>query len=152
MERKKAELTLKARHMAGIVPITSQDIEKHRRSTSDYNTAKVWAVKTHLAKHYKYDQEELDVLDILETKCNIKYDIVYIAVANERDIKDIYSRKAEFRSDNIVVKSFIPPQFWERFSALNRLCTQRRSQDDSLKTQTRFGERDLIVLTKENLI
>ena len=30
--------------------------------------AKVWAVKSHLAEQYKYNQEELDELVILETK------------------------------------------------------------------------------------
>ena len=67
---------------------------------------------------------------------------------NERDIKDIYARKAECRSDSTIVKSYIPPQFFNRFSALNRICADKRSQDESLKTQIRFGDRDLIVLTK----
>ena len=148
-EKMKLDLTMKARRMAGLGPISSQDVEKQRKKTKDYNVAKVWAVKAHLASQYKYNQEELDALDILETKCNSKDDIIYIATASERDIKDIYSRKAECRSDDTTVKSFIPPQYWERFSALNRLCAHRRSQDSSLKTQIRFGERDLIVLTKE---
>ena len=87
-------------------------------------------------------------MEILETKRNAKDDIIYVALADEQEIKDIYSRKAECRSDSTVVKSFIPSQFWERFSALNRLCSQRRSQNSSLKTQIRFGTRDLIVLTK----
>ena len=43
---------------------------------------------------------------------------------------------------------FIPPQYHERFIALNRICSQRRSDNAELKTQIRFGQDDLIVLTK----
>ena len=146
--RKMQDLSLKARQMAGIGPIKETDINIHMRSTRNYSLAKIYAVKSHLAKHYRYNQEELDRLEILETKRNIKDDIIYIAVADERDIKDIYSRKAEVRSDDTTVRSFIPPQYFERFSALNRICAARREQDGNLKTQIRFDERDLIVLTK----
>ena len=119
------------------------------KKTRNYSQAKTWAVKAHLAQHYCYNQQELDALDILETKRTNKDDIVYIATANEMDIKDIYSRKAECRSDDTTVKIFIPPQFYSRFSALNRICADKRSRDESLKTQIRFGERDLVILTKE---
>ena len=135
--------------MAGIGPISSQEIDRQRLKSTNYEQAKSWAVKAHLEKHYRYDAEELRNLQILETKRNAKEEIIYIAVADERDIKDIYSRKAECRSDDTIVRSFIPPQYWDRFAALNRICTQRRTQDALLKTQIRFGTRDLIVLTKE---
>ena len=149
MHKKMMELSLKARQMAGIGPIKDADINVHMRNTRDYSKAKIWAVKSHLARHYRYNQDELDNLEILETKRNSKDDIIYIAVSDERDVKDIYSRKAEVRSDNTTVKSFIPPQYFERFSALNRICAARREQDGNLKTQIRFGERDLMVLTKQ---
>ena len=32
--------------------------------------------------------------------------------------------------------------------AINKICTQRRSEDQNLKTQVRFGNRDLEILTK----
>ena len=147
--RQKAELALKARRMAGLGPISDHDIEVQMKKTRNYSQAKTWAVKAHLAQHYRYNQQELDALDILETKHTNKDDIVYIATANEMDIKDIYSRKAECRSDDTTVKIFIPPQFYSRFTALNRICADKRSRDESLKTQIRFGERDLIILTKE---
>ena len=149
LHKKMAEISLKARQMAGIGPINENDINVHMRKNRNYSQAKIQAVKTHLKNHYRYNQEELENIEILETKRNVKDNIVYIAVSNERDVKDIYSRKAEVRSDNTIVKSFIPPQYFERFSALNRICAARREQNDNLKTQIRFGERDLIVLTKE---
>ena len=75
------------------------------KKTGDYEKAKRWAVKQHLAYHYRYNQRELDKLNILETKRMRKDDIIYIAVDNVRDIGDIYARKAECRSDKTVVKS-----------------------------------------------
>ena len=110
--------------------------------------AKVSAVKAHLAYHYEYNQEELDSLTIIKTKRTNKDDIVYIAVEDVRDIADIYGRKAECRSDDTIVKNYIPPQFFARYSALNKICQQRREEDDSLKTQMRFGDGDLKILTE----
>ena len=125
-EKSKKELNMKARRMAGLGPITSNDIEQQRKNTKDYNQAKIWAVKKHLATFYKYNQEELDQLEILETKRNAKEDIVYVAVAEERDIKDMYTRKAECRSDDTNIRSYIPPQYWARFTALNRILRQQK--------------------------
>ena len=147
--RKIAELSLKARQMAGIGPITEADIYYYMRDSKDYTKAKIHAVKAHLYKHYRYNNEELKDLNILETKRNSKDNIIYIALADERDVKDIYARKAEVRSENTTVKSYIPPQYYDRFAALNRVCAQKREQDPTLKTQVRFGERDLIILLKK---
>ena len=79
--KKKEEITLKVRRMAGLGPITEEDIDLQRQRTGSYETAKTWAVKDHLARHYRYNNEELDTLEILETKRAAKGDIIYIAVA-----------------------------------------------------------------------
>ena len=147
--RKREEVAGKARRMAGIGPITDQDIETQRTKTNNYELAKVWAVKSHLASKYEYNQTELDQLEIVETKRTNKDDIIYIATENEKDIKDLYYRKAECKREDTTIKHFIPPQFWDRFIALNRICALRREEDNELKTQLRFGEDDLIILTKQ---
>ena len=149
LETKKAEIAMKARRMAGIGPITDQEIENQRKKTRDYELAKIWAVKHHLAVYYRYDQNELNELTILETKRTNRDNIVYIAVQDEQDIRDIYARKVECKCDKTTVKSFIPPQFFERFSTLNMICATRQNEDVFLKTQIRLDERDLVVLTKE---
>ena len=64
-------------------------------------------------------------------------------------LRDIYQRKAECKNDDTTVRNYIPPHFYERFTALNKICGLRRTEDPTLKTQIRFGQRDLIVLTKE---
>ena len=148
-ERKSVKIAGKARRMAGLGPITDCEIETQRRWAGNYETTKIWAVKAHLAANYQYNQEELDKLDIVETKRMNKDDIVYIAVRNERDIRDIYHRKAECRNDETVVKHYIPPHSFKRFDVINKICAKKRSEDRLLKTQLKFGERYLIILTKE---
>ena len=59
---KKAGVTRKAKNMAGVGPITDKDIEYQIMKTKDYETKNIWAEKNHLARHYKYNQEELDDL------------------------------------------------------------------------------------------
>ena len=93
--------------------------------------------------------ENFDNLDILETRRTSKQDnILYIALRNKRDIREVYARKADCRSDDTVIRNFIPPQVFDRFAQLNKICTTKRSLDKNLKTQVRFGDKDLEVWTK----
>ena len=148
-QRKQEEIAEKAQRMVGIGPILDGDISKHMKDTKDYSKAKVWAIKEHLAINYKYNQEELDKISIVETKRSHKGDnIIYLAMLDKGDIRDIYARKAECKADKTTVKNFIPPQFYDKFMALNKLCAGRRSEDSQLKTQIRFNNRDLEVLVK----
>ena len=146
--RKAAQVAMKVRRMASLGPISDQEIEQQWKITKDYEVAKVWAVKVHLAEFYDYNQDELDGLNILETKRTNRDEVIYIAAESEQDIRDIYSRKAEHKVDETVEKSYIPPQYFEWFSMLNKLCSERRAADQNLKTQIRFGENDLNILMK----
>ena len=148
-QRKMSDVAHKARRMVGLGPISDKDIDHQFSITKDYSKAKIWAAKAHLASQYEYNQVELDRLEIVKTKQNSKDEIIYIALRNEMDVRDIYSRKAECMKDDNTVKQYIPPQYFERFSTLNRICKDRRTEDPYLKTQVRFGDKDLIVLTKE---
>ena len=146
----KVELTaLKARNMVGLSPITTEEIEAQKDMVNDYNIAKILAVKEHLREYYKYNQEELDELNIIETKTTNKKDnCIYIAVEDHEHIRDIYHRKAECKRNEVSLRNYVPPQFFERFSTLNRICKEKRSRDGNLKTQIRFGLKDLELLTK----
>ena len=96
-ERKTQEVAGKARKMVGLGPITDAEIEHHMKTTKDYSKAKNWAVKEHLAKNYMYNQQELDELQILETKRTNRDDVVYIAVRDERDIKGHIPKKGRMQ-------------------------------------------------------
>ena len=84
---RKAEVAQRAINMAGIGPIMDEEIEVQRKLTKNYEVVKVWAVKNHLSENYKYNQEELNRLNITETKRTNKDEIIYIAVEDGRDIE-----------------------------------------------------------------
>ena len=91
----------------------------------------------------------MEDLEIKETKVNTRDEtFIYIAVKDINDIKDIYKWKAEIKRDDVSPRTYVPPQFWEHFTAMNRLCKARRVEDNGLKTQVRFSKKDLEILTK----
>ena len=94
-----------------------------------------------------FTEEDLEEV-IKETKRAGKEDVIYFAVEDEDMIKDIYFRKADSRNDAIIVRNYIPPQLHSRFMSLNDICKEKRSKNPELKTQIRFGKRDLEIFTK----
>ena len=75
-------------------------------------------------------------------------DIINVAMATEDKIRELYTRKAELKNEDIVLRSYIPPNFHRRFMYLNSVCADRRSEDPTLKTQLRFGEKDVEIYVK----
>ena len=55
---------------------------------------------------------------------------------------------AESQTDAVKTRNFIPPQLYERFRELGRICTELRQTDGNLETQLRFGDSDIEVFTK----
>ena len=64
------------------------------------------------------------------------------------DIRELYSRKAESRNDNLTIRNYVPPNFHERFMFLNKICAEKRAENPQLKTQIRFGKKDVEIYTK----
>ena len=146
---KREEIAQKASHMIGLGPIDKKELLEELKNTKDFEKVKVEAVKNYLKRFFKYNKEELDRLTIVSTKYSDKGEgILYVAFADQGDIKDVYSRKAECRRNDVTVRMYIPPQFYERFAALNNICKEKRMDDDDLKTQVRFGHDDLEILVK----
>ena len=140
----------KANHMIGLGPVKKRSIDYHYNLTKDYDLAKEEAVKEFLEFYLKFSKEEIEELDIVETKIsNGDDEVIYIAVEDDEQIKNIHRRKAECRNDDIIIRNFIPPQIWKRFMELNRICGERRKIDSNLRTQIRFGKQDLELLVKE---
>ena len=150
--KKKEEVLEKVNHMVGISPIENEIIEYHmEKKHGDYEMAKIAAIKEHLSRFYKYNTSELDAVKIVETKFNKKVDgdnILYFATEDKQDIVDLYVRKAECKRDDVSLRNFIPPQIFNRFTAINKICKMKREENNKLKTQIRFGKSDLEILTK----
>ena len=52
------------------------------------------------------------------------------------------------RNDNLVIRQYIPPGFYKRYIEINKKCTEARANDSTLKTQLRFGKRDVELFIK----
>ena len=148
-KRKMEESARKAQSMVGLGPINEDMFEHYIKAEKNYEKAKLKTVRQYLRLVYKYDEEEIENLIIEETEVTRRDDIyIYIAVSNIQDIKDIYRRKAEVRCDDTILRSYVPPQFYTRFNALNGICADRMKSEGDLKTQICFGHKDLEVLLK----
>ena len=148
-KEKEERVATKAAGMAGIGPIDINDATKHMNAGMNFEDAKVAALKDFLRENLGYDETELEELSIVETRFATKGEkILYVAMSKQDHVKELHVRRAESRNDSIRVRNYIPPNFFDRFMALNRICTERRAEDPWLKTQLRFGRADVEIFTK----
>ena len=110
--------------------------------------AKEKAVKELLKYNLKYTEKELDNLQINGTKLAPSGDIIYMALEEHEDVREIFIRKAECKNERMEIRNYIPPGFYERYTTLSRMCTESRREDPDLKTQICFNKKDVEVLTK----
>ena len=76
-------------------------------------------------------------------------DILNVALGTEDEVREIYARKAESRNENLIVRNYIPPNFYSRYMYLNNVCSEKRNEDSNLKTQLRLGRKDIEIYTKQ---
>ena len=144
---KQVEIAAKARSMIGIGPIGKEALQFHENKEPDKTTARLNAVENFLAYYLDFDKEDLENLDIKETKIG-KDDVVYLAAGNEDMIREIRFRKADSKNDDIFLRNFIPPHFHARYMHISKVCSEERMKDNNLKTQMRFGHQDVEVFVK----
>ena len=145
----KKKVTLKAKHIVGIGPILPKSLNYHMKKSKDNNAAKMNAVIEFLKHHLKYDDTEIEALTIRETQLSAKADrVIYLAFEDLKDIKDLHSRIAEVQNREVQTQNFIPPQYYERYMTLSKLCADKRHEDSKLKTLMRFNHDDVEILMK----
>ena len=149
MNKLKIGTTLKAKDIIGIGPIEQADVNWRWKDGETYEDAKRMAVQDFLENRLQYNSEEIKEMGIMQTKM-AKDKIIYITVEEHSAIKELYIRKAECQDDDdLVLRTYIPPQFYAHFTAINRICKDKRIRDPLLKTQIRFETKDFEILTKE---
>ena len=148
-QEKKTECARRAATMVGIGPISREKVMEEFREHTNYEEAKIIVLKSFLAENLGYDEKELEELKVAETKFASKGEnVLNIALYSEEQTKELHIRKAESQNDRITVRNYIPPNFYETFMFLNRICTQKRAENVDLKTQLRFGRSDIEIYTK----
>ena len=143
------KVTDKARHILGIGPILPESLIYHQKRCKNFNDAKLEAVKEFLQHYLKFDTDKIENLSINETQMSAKSDgIIYVAFDDISNIKDIHARIAEVQNKEIMTRNFIPPQYFERYIAISKKCSEMRMDNKNLKTLMRFNKDDIEVLTK----
>ena len=147
--RLKRECATRASNMIRIGPISTDSVEYFMKQGQNFEDAKVSAFKEFCQYNLNYSAEELSQMEVAETRLSTKGDnILNIALFDEDGIKELFVRRAESRNENITARCYIPPNFHECVMGLNRICTEKRKLDPSLRTQLQFGSKDVEVFTK----
>ena len=145
----KREVATKASHMASLGPISLQSVNFFQKDGNTFEIAKTLAVCEFLQYNLGYTMEDLNKIEILETRMSMSGDeFINVALVSDDDIYKIYIQQSEIRNEDITIRCYIPPNFHKRFMALNSICTDKRKEDPLLKTQLRFGHKDIKVYTK----
>ena len=154
IERKKKkkmkmeEVAGRMRHMIGVGPIPKASIEYFNKDSKDATEARVKAVQEYLKYYLNFDDEELELLKILDSKQAAKDNVIYVALENEEHAREIHIRRAASGNEDLIVRDYIPPSFHSRYMAIARKAAQKRSVDKTLKTQLRWGLKDVEVFVK----
>ena len=104
-----SEVASKMQHMVGIGPIRSVTIDYFQKKTGSLEEARRSAIREYLSYKLDFSDKELDKMEIKETKSAAKEDILYFALAEKEDIKEIHYRRAACGNDDLVVRDYIPP-------------------------------------------
>ena len=143
----KTDTAIKASKIVGLGPIKKDTIKHFERINSNLEKAKLAAVQEYLQYYLNYSNEEIKDLEIKATKL-AKDDIIYVVFEDQGDIREIYSRIAQSKNDDLATRNFVPPQFFNRYMHISAKCKELRENDPAIKTQMRFGKHDVEVLTK----
>ena len=146
MEEKTAK---RGKHMLSLGPIIRQSVGYFHDTTADYNLAKILAVNEFLHEYLQFTEEDVKDFKVIDTMlAKSDNEVMYVTFADHEAVKEIHRRIADLQNDNITSWRYIPPQYWNRFSHLNKHCQKLRSEDEELKTIIRFNDKDLEVLVK----
>ena len=148
-KNKMTEIATKMRHTVGVGPIQEASVEFFIDSSKNEAEAEVKAIKEYLNHNLDFNRVELDRLEIVDTRRGAKDNIIYFAVKDEQQVREIHFRKALCANEHLIIRDYIPPQFYGRFMAVSNRAKEKREKDKSLKTQIRWGTNDIEIYTKE---
>ena len=149
-EKKIEKATRVGKCTLGLGPIKLKSIEYFHTITGDYDEAKRMSAVEFLIEYLQFDNADMADMEITDTKISQKNDdILYVVFANPEIVKNVRRRVADCKNDTIRTRDYIPPQYFERYTALARYASDIRNNDKSIKTQIRFGDLDLVLLVKQ---
>ena len=133
----------------GLGPIKKESYDYFNKITGDFEEAKKMAAAEFLTGYLRYNHDDMSDTDITDTRISPKDDdILYIVMDSPEKVRNIRRRIADCRNSAVKTREYIPPQFFQRYTALSRYARDLRSADPSLKTQIRFSMDDVRLWTK----
>ena len=149
-QAKVAKAVKVAKCTIGVGPIATESIDYFNVITADYNEAKRMAATEFLMGYLKYNHEDMEDLTITDTKISAKGDgILYLVLDHPDKVRNIRRRIADVQNKDVKTREFIPPYFFNRYTALGRHAQALRAANADIKTQIRFEETDIELYTKE---
>ena len=148
-EDEREKTTRKAERILGAGPIKKESIEHFKAKGMNIEEAKLAAVREWMNYFLRLSWDEIESINIGGTQIAAKDDYIYIAFEDLEDLKDIQSRVAACKNEDIVTRSYVPPQYYKRYMYLSAQCKFIREKDRNTKTQLRFKNKDIEVLTKD---
>ena len=113
LKEKTEELATKMQYMIGVGPIEDKSIAFFEEKGQDNDSAVVFAVQEYLNFFLDFNEEELDEMEIIETKRSKKDKIVYCVLGKIEEVKEIHYRRAASENMDLITRDFIPPAFWK---------------------------------------
>ena len=146
----KAEVATKASLTIGCHPIKVKDVEDLRRLHGDSEKARREAVMIYLRDYLQFNDDKLKEVEVKDTETSAKGDnTIYVAFGSIDTIKELHRRAAEIRNPDIMLRNYVPPQFSTKYMHLSKACTEYRQKNPDMKTQIRFGSKDIEILLKK---
>ena len=120
-------VTTKNKCIIGLGPIKQSTINSNNAIVVDYLEVKKMAALDFLRNSLKYNEEEIYFIDITDSQVSARSEnFLYIVVADELSIRYIRSIMAECRNPDLTMMDFIPPQYYQRYTALSRRARDMR--------------------------
>ena len=148
LKEKKREICTRMRYMVGVGPIRDATLGYHEQLNDNPEDARRDAVLEYLRYYLAYDDDDIESLEIIETKKAANDEIIYCVFGRTEDVKEIHHKRAASQNDDLVTRDYIPPQMYARYQAVAHRAKIMRAADSNLKTQLRWGGKDLEVYTK----
>ena len=108
IKQRMKDLETKMKHMVGVGPIPMESIEHFEKNSKDQNEAMIKSVKEYLKYYLQFDDTELQEMNFMDTKKAAKDDVIYFALEDQQDIREIYYRKAASGNDDLCVRDYNP--------------------------------------------
>ena len=87
-------------------------------------------MKDFLTKQLEFDETEIEDFNVMETRMTTKgIKFLNVAFKTQEQVKEIHIRKTEIGNDDIIVRNYIPPTFYERYMEISRICKDKRTEN-----------------------